>query len=147
MSTASTHRSPGQTDTEFVTRLADHYAPPPLSPGQRAAWDARLAARLETRRRAALLPGLATAALATALVFGLGGWFGFESGDSPVRPAPVVSATQTRTLVVSAEDSVSDLPDDWEYLLALQPADEEEAEQPGLLPDDYAAIASIFLES
>ena len=48
---------------------------------------------------------------------------------------------------MSAEDSVSDLTDDWEYLLALQPADEEEAEQPGLLPDDYAAIVSIFLES
>ena len=146
MSTASTHRPPGQTDAEFVTRLADHYAPPPLSPGQRAAWHARLAARLETRRprRVVFISGLATAAAAVALVFSLGGWFGFESGDPPVRPAPVVSATQTRTLVVSAEDSVSDLTDDWEYLLALQPADDEED---GQLPDDYAAIASIFLES
>ena len=143
MSAASKHRPPGQTDVEFVKRLADHYTPPALSPSQRAAWDAALAARLETRRRAMLLPGLATAALATTLVFGLGGWFGLERSDPSVRPTPMVSATQTRPLVVSAEDSVSDLPDAWEYLLALQPADDEED---GQLPDDYMAIASIFLE-
>lgn len=143
MSTASKHRPPEQTDAEFVKRLADHYAPSPLSPSQRAAWDTALAARLETRRRAVVLPGLATASLAAALVFGLGGWFGFDRDDPSVRLAPGVSATQTRTLVVSAEDSASDLPDDWEYLLALQPADDEED---GQLPDDYAAIASIFLE-
>ena len=114
----------------------------PAHGNQRAAWDAALAARLETRRRAMLLPGLATAALATTLVFGLGGWFGFETDDPSVRPASVVSAAATRPLVVSAEESVSDLPD-WEYLLALQPADDEED---GQLPDDYMAIASIFLE-
>ena len=143
MSTASKHRPPGRTDAEFVKRLADHYAPSPLSPGQRAVWDAALTARLETRRRAVVLPGLATAALAATLVFGLGGWLGFETDDPAVRPAPVVSATQTQTLGVSAEDSASDLLDDWEYLLALQPADDEED---GQLPDDYAAIAHIFLE-
>ena len=143
MSTASKHRPPGRTDAEFVKRLADHYAPSPLSPGQRAVWDTALAARLEKRRRAMVLPGLATAALAAALVFGLGGWFGLERSGPSVRSAPVVSATQTRTLDVSAEDSASDLLDDWEYLLAFQPADDEED---GQLPDDYAAIASIFLE-
>ena len=137
MSTASKHRPPGQTDAEFVKRLADHYAPSPLSPSRRAAWDTALAARLEKRRRAMVLPGLATAALATALVFGLGGWFGFDRDD------PAVSATAARTLGVPAQDSASDLLDDWEYLLAFQPADDEED---GLLPDDYAAIASIFLE-
>lgn len=143
MSTASKHRPPGRTDAEFVKRLADHYAPSPLSPGQRAVWDTALAARLETRRRAMVLPGLATAALAAALVFGLGGWFGLERSGPSVRPAPVVSATATRALGVSAEDSAPDLLDDWEYLLALQPADDEED---GQLPDDYAAIARIFLE-
>ena len=144
MSTASKHRLPGRTDAEFVKRLADHYAPSPLSPGQRAVWDTALAARLEKRRRAIVLPGLATAALAAALVFGLGGWFGLERSGPSVRPAPVVSATQTQTLGVSAEDSAADLLlDDWEYLLALQPAD---AEEDGQLPDDYAAIARIFLE-
>lgn len=143
MSTASTHRPPGRTDAEFVKHLADHYAPSPLSPGQRAVCDTALAARLEKRRRAMVLPGLATAALATALVFGLGGWFGLERSGPSVRPAPVVSATAARALGVSAEDSASDLLDDWEYLLALQPADDEED---GQLPDDYAAIARIFLE-
>ena len=143
MSTASKHRPSGQTDAEFVKRLADHYAPSPLSPGQRAAWDAALAARLEKRRRALVLPGLATAALAAALVFGLGGWFGFETDDPSVRPAPGVSATAARAPVVASQESASDLLDDWEYLLAFQPADDEED---GLLPDDYAAIASIFLE-
>ena len=91
MSTASTHRPPGRTDAEFVKRLADHYAPSPLSPGQRAAWDVALAARLEKRRRAMVLPGLATAALAAALVFGLGGWFGLERSGPSVRPAPTRS--------------------------------------------------------
>ena len=143
MSTASKHRPPGRTDAEFVKRLADHYAPSSLSPGQRAVWDTALAARLEKRRRTMVLPGLATAALAAALVFGLGGWFGLERSGPSVRPAPVVSAAATRALGVSAEDSASDLLDDWEYLLALQPAD---AEEDGQLPDDYAAIASIFLE-
>ncbi len=143
MSTASKHRPPERADAEFVKRLADHYAPSPLSPSQRAVWDAALTARLEKRRRAAVLPGLATAALAAALVFGLGGWFGLETDDPSVRPDPGVSATETRTLVVSAEDSVSDLLDDWEYLLAFQPADDGED---GQLPDDYMAIASIFLE-
>ena len=143
MSTASKHRPPGRTDAEFVKRLADHYAPSPLSPGQRAVWDTALAARLEKRRRALVLPGLATAALATALVFGLGEWFGLERSGPAVRPAPVASATATRTLGVSAEDSASDPLDDWEDLLAFQPAD---AEEDGQLPDDYTAIASIFLE-
>ena len=143
MSTPTEHKLPERADAEFVKRLADHYAPSPLSPGQRAAWDTALAARLEKRRRAALLPGLATAALATALVFGLGGWFGFDRDAPAVRPAPGVSATATRTLVVSAEDSAAEPLGDWEYLLALQPADDEED---GQLPDDYAAIASIFLE-
>ena len=143
MSTASKHQPPERADAEFVKRLADHYAPSPLSPGQRAAWDTALAARLEKRHRAVVLPGLATAALAATLVFGLGGWFELERDDPSVRPAPEVSATAARTLVVSAEDSASDLLDDWEYLLAFQPADDEED---GLLPDDYAAIASIFLE-
>ena len=137
MSTASKHQPPGRTDAEFVKRLADHYAPSPLSPGQRAAWDTALATRLEKGRRAVVLPGLATAALAAALVFGLGGWFGLDRDD------PGLSATAARAPVVSAEDSAADLLDAWEYLLALQPADDGED---GLLPDDYAAIASVFLE-
>lgn len=143
MSTPTGHKLPERVDAEFVKRLADHYAPSPLSPGQRAAWDAALTARLEKRRRAAVLPGLATAALAAALVFGLGGWFGLETDDPSVRPDPGVSATAARAPVVASQESASDLLDDWEYLLAFQPADDEED---GQLPDDYAAIASVFLE-
>ena len=76
MSTAANHGQPEPSDAEFVERLASHYAPPPLSPGQRAAWHTALAARLEKRRRRRTLfvPGLATATLAAAaLVFSLGG--------------------------------------------------------------------------
>ena len=147
MSTAANHGQPEPGDAEFVERLASHYAPPPLSPGQRAAWHTALEARLEKRRRRRTLfvPGLATATLAAAaLVFSLGGRFGLGPSVSPVRPAPGVSTEAPRA---AAESLESGHLDDWEYyLLAFQPADSEEEEQHDLLPDDYVAIESVFLE-
>ena len=108
----------------FVDGLATHYAPPPWSSAQRARFDEALQARLERpRRRGVLLPALAGAAVAALI------WIHFSSGPE-VDPA--------RPLVASAWESELFLSSD---LSPLDDRDEGEA-----LPDDYLAIASLFLD-
>ena len=137
MSTAANHEQPERADAEFIKRLARHYGPPPLTPGQRVAWHTALATQLEKRRhqRALFMPAMGAATVAAlALMFGLGGRFELEPDEPPVRSAQS-HPSEFRHL------------DDWEYyLLAFQPADDEEEEQHALLLDDYAAIESIFLD-
>jgi hypothetical protein len=113
-------------DAPWLARVREAYAPPPPTPAQRAAFDARLHDRLAGGHRAPWLPisigaGLATAALAAVLA---------------LRPAPV----ETPANVASADDPWAD-----ELLLGeggYAAADEADDG----LPPQYAAIASVWLE-
>jgi hypothetical protein len=113
-------------DEEFGKRLARGFAPEPLTPSQRVAFDEALRARLEKKRRPRILvPALAAAALVALLIYARG----FET-------APTNGGTQTAA--ASAE---------WEYEL-LYPSEltgDTESDDSELLPDDYLAIASVFL--
>jgi len=116
-----------QTDPEaqdFADRLAAHYAPPPWTSAERASFDAALRARIEPpQRRGLLVPVLATAA-AVALV-----WAGFSLRPARDESNPVVASAWESELFLSSDVSPLDDRDDSEAL-----------------PDDYLAIASLFMD-
>ncbi len=128
-------------DIAFVEQLAAHYAPPPLTPSRRAAFDAALQVRIEKRQRrwSRLTPALAAGMAAAALALSLSGRFGLN---------PSTPAGQEEAGIAALEQPVQH--DAWEdTVLALNAAtNEEEGEEDDnpLLPDDYLAIESAFLE-
>jgi hypothetical protein len=108
----------------FVDGLAAHYAPAPWTSAQRASFDEALRSRTERpRRRGFLVPALASAA-AAALV-----WFSFSSDPGVEESVPVAASAWENELFLSSDVS------------PLDDRDESEA-----LPDDYLAIASLFLD-
>ena len=108
----------------FVDGLAAHYAPLPWTSAQRARFDEALQARFERPRgRGFLVPSLAGAA-AAALI-----WFSFSPGREVDEFKPVVASAWENELFLSSDVS------------PLDDRDESEA-----LPDDYLAIASLFLD-
>jgi hypothetical protein len=114
-------------DRDFVERLAAHWAPPPATPAQRAAFDEALRARLGPRRRRWLwTPALAAAAAAAAL------WL--YAAPSP-RPAPLTPGASAAA--AAWED---------EILLSGDRSPAGDRDESELLPDDYAAIASLILD-
>jgi hypothetical protein len=123
-------------DRRFAERLAVHFTAEPLSPQQRARFDARLRERIERRgnvRRA--LPALAgaVAAAVAALAFGL--W-----------PAAVPEPGSTPAVVAEQPSEASpEVFEGWEAEVLLAGTgvtlDEE-----GYLPDDYVVIAAAFLD-
>jgi hypothetical protein len=137
MNGQSDERSDLDRDAErFVERLAASYAPPPLSPSRRVAFDAALRQRVERRRGfPRLVPALAASTLAAgALVIAL-------LGRTPEPPAGSAGAPEA---VVAGELRSQS----WAYqLLAADPLAETTGEsgQAEALPPDYAAINSAFL--
>ena len=123
-------------DEEFAERLAASFSPPPLSPAQRAAFDETLAAQLERRRSRLVLPALAGAAVAVAAVLA---WLAAPGAFDPA------ATERGRADDVVAEASAGAR---WELeLLDLNSlADADDAEDAERLPDDYVAIADIFLD-
>ncbi len=118
-------------DEAFVRRVAAAFAPPPRSPAQRAAFSAKLEARLGGAawrgRRALGFAALATTAAAMLLL-----------RTVALEPAPAL-APQEPALAAGAGPS----PEEVLLALASEPgADGEEA-----LPPDYAAIASVLLST
>ena len=113
-----------QEDRAFADRLSAHYTPPPWTSAERVAFDEALRARIERpQRRRFAVPALATVAVA-ALV-----WVSFS-----IRPA--------------GDESNSVPPSVWESELFLSsdvsPLDDRDDSEG--LPDDYLAIASLFLD-
>ena len=111
----------------WLERMRDGYAPPPATPAQRAAFDARLRERVDAPRRGLpWLPlsvgaGLAAAALAALLVL-----------RAPVATAPAG---------VAAAD------DEWAGEILLEDGSAYGDDDPeDALPPQYAAIASAWLE-
>jgi hypothetical protein len=113
-----------QREEGFADRLAAHYAPPPWTSAERADFDAALWARVERpQRRALLVPALATA-VAAALV-----WVGLSLRPTGDESNPAIASVWENELFLSSDVSPLDDRDDSEAL-----------------PDDYLAIASLFLD-
>jgi hypothetical protein len=111
-------------EEEFVEGLAAHYAPAPWTSAERASFDEALRSRIaQPRRRGFVVPALASAA-AVALV-----WFSFFSGPGVEESSPAAASAWESELFLSSDVS------------PLDDRDESEA-----LPDDYLAIASLFLD-
>jgi hypothetical protein len=115
---------------DFVERLAAAYAPPPMTAGERAAFDEGVRSRLERPRlRRPLIPAIAAAAAATLL------WFAIS--DS-IGPRGVPGEEEVEAVVASSWEDELFLSSD---LDASEDRDESEA-----LPGDYLAIAGAFLD-
>ena len=113
-----------QEEKGFVDRLATHYEPPPWTSAERSGFDTALRARVQRpQRRGLWVPALATVA-AIALV-----WVGFSLRPSGDEARPVVASVWENELFLSSDVSPLDDRDDSEAL-----------------PDDYLAIASLFLD-
>jgi hypothetical protein len=117
-------------DARFVERLRESYAPEPLAPARRAAFDAALRERLEggEGRRAGGLPALgALAAAVLAVVFLL------SPGRAPDRgtPSGAPLASEAWVREVLYEDAVG-------YAERLRGEGDP-------LPPQHAAIAGVFL--
>lgn len=123
-------------DARFAAKLGELYAPEPRTAEQRAAFARELEARLERRRsRAAWLPALAGLGAAAAMAWVVL-WPASDPG--PDVGGSLVDAAATR--------------DDLEWQLfypdrLLEDRMETASERrDGGLPDEYMAIASVFLD-
>jgi hypothetical protein len=113
-----------QREEGFADRLAAHYAPPPWTPATRADFDAGWGARVaRPQRRGLLVPALATV-VAAALV-----WVSFSLRPAGDEFNPAIASVWENELFLSSDVSPLDDRDDSEAL-----------------PDDYLAIASLFLD-
>jgi ferric-dicitrate binding protein FerR (iron transport regulator) len=118
----------GADERAFAARLAELWQPRPLTGAGRAAFDAGLEGKLaRRRRRRAALPALAAVTAAAAVVWVL---LPASPADSPGHAAAVGSTAG------------------WEYELIYDSADGPGSGESGseMLPDDYRAIASVFLD-
>jgi hypothetical protein len=121
----------GGEDARFVERLRTHYAPPPRTAAQRAAFDARLAQRLERRSwHWALAPALAGASLAALLTWSALPQAGSNSGDAEVT-ARAPGASSFERVILYGDPVETTTSGAWQ----------DEA-----LPPEYAAIDSAFFE-
>ena len=113
-----------QEDKGFADRLAAHYAPRPWTSTERVGFDEALRARIERpQRRGLAVPALAAVAVA-ALV-----WVSFSLRPAGEESAPAVASVWENELFLSSDVSPLDDRDDGEGL-----------------PEDYLAIASLFLD-
>jgi hypothetical protein len=108
----------------FADQLAAHYTPPAWTSAKRVRFDEALRARIERpQRRGHWIPALAAVAVA-ALV-----WIQIRPVPAGDGSAPVVASAWESELFLSSDVSPLD--------------DRDESEE---LPDDYLAIASLFLD-
>ena len=113
-----------QEEKDFADRLAAHYAPPPWTSAKRVGFDEALRARIERpQRRGFAVPALAAVAVA-ALV-----WVSFSLRPAGDESDPAVASVWENELFLSSDVSPLDDRDDSEDL-----------------PEDYLAIASLFLD-
>ncbi len=121
-------------ERRFVDGLNASYAPRPLSPARRAALDARIRERLESRwTLAPFATGVAAVAIAAAALVWL-----------PWSTTRVEPASEPSLVAVEAAE-----PDAWEqrlFLDAVLAAAEDLDEEVLPLPADYAAIDTFFFD-
>lgn len=111
-------------DRELVARLHRVYAPHPLSRAEQRAFDTRLEERIGARSRPRWMQLGAAAAVASVAALL---WIVIPSNDRPLGPPGPIA--------------LDDVPVDYHsvYEASFEMIDEE------ALPDDYAAIASVFM--
>ena len=133
-------------DEDFVKRVAESYAPPPMAAAERAAFDEALLERVRrshpARRwlMAAGLPAAAAAALAAAwLLFLSPGTDGLVPSEEMV---PALSARAWEEELFLEDASFQSL----ESVESFQSFGREQLDESELLPDEYLAIASVFLD-
>jgi hypothetical protein len=135
MSLPSDERSKlAREDEDFVKRVAASYAPPPMAAARRAAFDEALLGRIRrshpARRwlMAAWLPAAAAVALVAVWIFSLS-----PGTDGLVPSEKIVPALSARV---------------WEEELFLDGGsfESEQPDESELLPEEYIAIASVFLD-
>jgi hypothetical protein len=120
-------------DARFVERIRSHYAPPPLSPAQRTAFDARLSERLEGRRwRSPLLTTATTLAFALLTVWTVLPWL-TRPRDVALLPRPVATRSESEAAFEQALF----------YGDLTRVKTETRSKE---LPPDYAAIESAFFD-
>jgi hypothetical protein len=118
------------------TRIAERFAPAPMTPARRAAFDASLRRRLE--RRAAARPRLVLAVRPAAAVAALAAlWVG--SAPPRTDPGEAGGAGSPPPLTTRVWEE--------EILRAESDLDEESGDADEVLPADYAAIESLLLGS
>jgi hypothetical protein len=113
----------------FVERLAEGYAPARMTPAECAEFDAGIRARLERPwRRWLWIPAVGVAAVAALLW--LVASLSIDPLDGPAEEglAAVAASSWEDELFLSSDFGAS-----------------EDREESGTLPDDYLAIASVFL--
>jgi hypothetical protein len=125
-------------EQEFVEWLARDYAPKPMTPAERVAFDGALENRLErSRRRWVPVSAMVAAAAAAAAV-----WLFFSA--SVETPAPggedlSVVVADASTGGVRLEELM------WDYD-SVYSSEEPDADESNALPEEYGAIASFFLD-
>ncbi|MDH4016295.1 MAG: hypothetical protein OEV20_03040 [Actinomycetota bacterium] len=130
---------PAGDDDAWLERFRDVYAPEPMSPAERRAFDARLEERIEVEaRRGPLWLPIWQPVVAAAAIAALAVWLVWSPAPdtSPTVPTEVATARRPASLA------------DWEreILAAADPATApESAGSEEILPDDYRAIAGMFL--
>jgi len=118
----------------LVRRVADAFAPPPRTAAQRVAFQARLEERLETQGRSRRwvwgLAALAAAALAAVVL-------PMVLGRKAEGPLQTTIASGSGPAATGAETAQEDA------ILAI--VVDSEVASDATLPEDYQAIASVFL--
>jgi hypothetical protein len=116
-------------DKEFLDRLAEAYTPEPMTAGRRAAFDEAIRTRLERpRRRLLLMPAIGAAAAAGLL------WLVLSPS---IAPTPQLAEEGVAAVAGSSwEDRI---------FLSSDLGTSEDRDESGALPDDYLAIAGVFL--
>ena len=121
-------------DEDFVKRVAASYAPPSMAAAERAAFDEALLGRIRrshAARRWLTLAGLpAAAAAGLAAVWLFSGWPGTDGLVPSDKIAPTLGARA------------------WEEELFLDAGffESEQPDESELLPEEYIAIAGVFLD-
>lgn len=131
MTTPRNERTPrGGAEEEFVDRLAEVYAPAPMNSAERAAFDEAVRARLERPERRPVLIPVIGAAAAAALV-----WFVLTQ---PIGPIGSPGEEESQAAVAGAWED--------ELFLSSDLGASEDREKSESLPEDYLAIASVFMD-
>ena len=125
---------PDHAEEQFVSRLAAHYTPTPLTPARRVALDEALWARLQRQsRQTRLTPALATVAVAMLITC--------LSWSRLFMPPAHDGGPSVSTSAMSSTEP-------WEYELfyGRELTGTAERDDGVILPDDYRVIARVFLD-
>ncbi len=132
-------------DDAWLEQVRDAYAPPPMSPTERRAFDARLEARVEAEAHRAFFGLRLWQPIAAAAVAAAAAWL--VLGPS-AEPAPEIVPPPVPTTLATTRAATSFADWEREILAAADPAaaSPDAASADDYLPDDYRAIAGLFLE-